>query len=221
MKKRYVFLLILLLNSCGPMDKKFSRKEYKDDLKEIKNTGIPERDIILLEYYLSKADSTKIAKGTTYKELLEMARNEKMKREIGKFIKEDSTKTIIGLQKQKNELVNNIITVSLVSIDLIKTDSADWEFKSSLNIFNKGNKDINAFKGIITFRDIFGETIRKEEFKYDMILKAGVIKSYNYILNYNKKNAADQMLAESEEEKIVFQFEPSKIIFIDGTEMNL
>lgn len=221
MKRLILGLSILLAASCGPLDKKFSSKEYKEDLKAIKDTGVPGRDIVLLNYYISRADTAKIGKGTTYKQLLDSAYNYKMMREIGRFIKEDSIRTLTAVQKKKIDSLNSTVSITFVSIDLVKSEAEEWGFTLLLNIANKSGKDIKAFKGTITFKDVFGETIRKEEFKYDLILKAGGIKSYYYRMYYNKKSSADQVLAETETEKIIFKFEPSVIVFTDGTELNL
>lgn len=217
-----LFLFLFLLVSCGPLDKKYNRNQYKEDLTEIRKTGAPERDILLLDYYIEKVinDSGRFTEGTTYKQILDKALNEKMKRELSEFRKRDSITAANSAVDKKEAQLKKVINVTLVSVALLKADDGSGEFTVLLNIQNNENKAVKAFKGIISFLDPLGEVIKKEEFKYDAVLKAKELKAYYYKMNYNEKIEGDQKLGDMESEKIGFTFNPVKIVFTDQTEFN-
>jgi hypothetical protein len=222
MKKHQLLMLAFLFASCGPLNKQYNKNTFHNDLKEIKETGIPEEDTILLNYYIKNAlvNGKKIDSNATYKQLLEKAKTEKTKREINAFMKEDSIKNASLKEKTKADELKKIISVAFVSVAATTSDQGG-EFTILLNIQNNGAKNIKAFKGIMIFYDLFGAVIKKYELKYNLIVNAKEAKTYYYRTKFNDKIESDVALSEMDEENIHFVFEPVQILFLDGTEMNL
>jgi hypothetical protein len=212
----------MLLVSCGPMNKRYNTKTYKNDIKEIKETGVSDGDTLLLSYYIQRANAKKekIDSNSTYKELLEKARTEKMRREIKAFAYEDSAKATHQQEKARADELKKILSVAFVSVAVLTSD-AESEFTILLNIQNNGTKNIKAFKGTMTFYDLFGAAVKRYELKYDMQVNAKEIKSYYFKTKYNDKSESDIALSEMDEAGIRFVFQPQQILFLDGTEMSL
>lgn len=211
-------VVISFLYACSPMNKKYDRRCYKEDLKEIQSFGTAERDVLLLEYYIEKGDSLKIKnmKNITYGQLLEMAKNDKMRREINSFEKMDSIEAKKNSILVKKNLYKNILTVRMISHTVVKTDDGDGEFIVRLILNNYGEKGIKAFKGNILFTDLLGEVVKKTELKCDEPLESKESRTIYSRIKYNKNNESDRILEEMESEKINLIFEPLKIIFNDG-----
>ncbi len=220
MKKVTLIIICFLLASCGPLNKQYNKSTFQNDLKEIKETGVAEGETLLLNYYIQKAQAEGkiIDLNTTYKQLLEKAKTEKMKREIAAFILEDSIVKNSIQEKAKTNKLKNIINVSFVSIAVLKSDS-NGQFTILLNIKNTGTKNIKAFRGVMTFSDLFGENIKKFELKYNLTLNVRESKSYYFTTNYNDNDKSDVTLNEMDEESIRFVFEPLHIVFTDSSEL--
>lgn len=222
MKKYQLLVFVFFVAACGPMNKQFNKNTLHNDLKEIKETGVAEEDTLLLSYYFKNAQAAglKIDSGATYKQLLETARTEKMKREIKDFIKEDSVNTASNKEKAKAAELSKIVGVAFLSIAVTTTDQ-ESEITILLNIQNNGAKIIKAFKGVMTFYDLFGTVVNKYELKYNLPVNPKEVKAYYFRTKYNDKNEQDAALAALDDDSLRFVFEPQQILFSDGTEMNL
>lgn len=76
-----------------------------------------------------------------------------------------------------------------------------------------------AFKGIIEFRDLFGDLIESDVLKDDDGIKAGASESKDMRIEFNRFNSSDVKLAETKLEKIKTVWRPDTILFADGTSL--
>lgn len=86
---------------------------------------------------------------------------------------------------------------------------------------NHTDKDIAGFKGVLSFKDMFGDTIKDLNLSYDEGVKAKSTAKYEGSMDYNEFMDEDNKLLTTELDKIKFEFIPSVIMFKDGTKVEL
>lgn len=125
-----------------------------------------------------------------------------------------------ALKKQ----MDSVLTTAIVSksgyarykyIDKI----TDIEFQLAFE--NHSDKDIAGLKGIISFKDMFGDTIKNLTLSYDDGVKANSTAKYDGSMDYNEFMAEDTKLLNTDLDKIKFEFTPSVIMFKDGSKIEL
>jgi hypothetical protein len=82
---------------------------------------------------------------------------------------------------------------------------------------NNTKKDIAAFKGVITFKDTFGDKIYSSGLKEDEGIKAGASRNVGLFIKYNQFIDNDVKLKNAELAKSKVEFQPITIIFADGS----
>lgn len=120
--------------------------------------------------------------------------------------------------------MDGILTAAIVS----KSGHARYEYidkitdiEFQLAFENHSDKDIAGFKGIISFKDMFGDPIKNLTLSYDDGVKAKSIAKYEGSTDYNEFMAEDTKLLNTDLDKIKFEFKPSVIMFTDGTKIEL
>jgi hypothetical protein len=218
MKKEIILFISITLVSCGPLDKEYNKTTVQQDLKEIREGGIAETDIMLLDYYIESQSASKgvIQPHTTYKQLLEQAKIYQMRRTITLFKNEDEI-AIKGLkEKERIDSLKKNLAVSLLSKEYLSLDGKE-EFLIKINILNNFPKEIKAIKGILEFNDVFNENIKKIEMKCEQEIKTKQMITYAFRENYNPLLQPDINLLNTDTESIQFNFIPQLILFNDGS----
>lgn len=125
-----------------------------------------------------------------------------------------------SLKKQ----MESVLTAAIVS----KSGYARYQYidkitniEFQLAFENKSNKDIAGFKGLITFKDMFGDTIKKLNLSYDDGVVANSTATYDASIDYNEFIDEDTKLLNTDLDKIKFEFMPSVIMFKDGSKIEL
>lgn len=120
--------------------------------------------------------------------------------------------------------MDGILTAAIVS----KSGHARYEYIDKITDIgfqlafeNHSDKDIAGFKGIISFKDMFGDTIKNLTLSYDDGVKAKSTAKYEGSTDYNEFMAEDTKLLNTDLDKIKFEFKPSVIMFTDGTKIEL
>ncbi len=118
-----------------------------------------------------------------------------------------------------NDIMGKTISATLVSKKIVKGDYRN-QTEIVIGFKNMGDKDINGIKGVIVFKDMFGDDIQKVNISYDDGIKAGKESEYTGYLDINQFDDDDKKLASTERSKIDFSFVPEVIIFSDGTKIS-
>lgn len=84
---------------------------------------------------------------------------------------------------------------------------------------NRGARSIAGVKGTAILRDIFGDTLATKSVSYDKGIPINSVKELRELLGATMVDAHDKKLADTPIEKVKFSFEPSIIIFDDGTKL--
>lgn len=125
-----------------------------------------------------------------------------------------------ALKKQ----MDSVLTVALIS----KSGHARYEYidkitdiNIKLAFQNHSDKDIAGFKGVVSFKDMFGDTIQNVNLSYDDGVKAKSTAKYDASINYNQFMPEDTKLLNTDPSKLQFEFIPSLIMFRDGSKIEL
>lgn len=84
---------------------------------------------------------------------------------------------------------------------------------------NHTGKDIRGFKGVTVFKDLFGDVILKVSLKEDAPLKAGAKRNVSRMIDFNQFTDGDTKLRSTEMDNLRMDWEPSVILFTDGTSL--
>ena len=139
--------------------------------------------------------------------------------------KEALRKELIQKNFEAVKVMNEALTVSLDRVKFIKSD---WQsgiysdyFQLRLGLKNNTEKNISGVKGVITFRDIFGEEIKSIRLSDDDGVKANSVRTYKGTIPYNQFIDDDKKLRATDISKITFEWAPIIYLFEDGTSMEL
>jgi hypothetical protein len=122
---------------------------------------------------------------------------------------------------EKLHLMSEALTVSLTRLEVEGRvgDSFGQFIFMHLALQNRGAKPIAGVKGVAIFRDMFGDTLATWHVSYDKGVPANGTKQLRQLVGSTKVDARDLRLAQTPIEKVTFSFEPSIIIFDDGTKL--
>lgn len=147
-----------------------------------------------------------------------------------KFIAEQQAKTDTEKQASEKEATqrqaladefSKIIEVRLIDVSLHQASFRDNDVQDYLSytmeIKNKGIKDVTGLKGTMTVRDIFGDVIATRGMKSDSKIAAGATARSTLTRSYSKFDSDDRKEAGIDASKAKTEFSPSLVLFADGT----
>ena len=121
--------------------------------------------------------------------------------------------------------LRDAVTVALVHKGFQPADIEDGQFQAKIAITlafqNKTAKPVLGIKGTAIFSDIFGDVIQRLNVAYDHTIPAGASQTWDGAADYNEFDSDDVKLRQTPMEKLHFTFEPSMVLFADGTKLAL
>jgi hypothetical protein len=87
----------------------------------------------------------------------------------------------------------------------------------ALTFWNKTDKDIRGFEGIITYSDIFDNEIESLKLSYDQALPAHHVVTIEKAVDYNQFIESRAKLYEIEEKNLKYSWKVTTILYEDGT----
>jgi hypothetical protein len=197
------------------LDKKYSEKTAKEDMADIK----------------SKLDSTelKMLAGSMFRLMLQEKNLEEMtyaeiladgKKWQAEQDKLEAEQKILA-EKAKAEEENRLLRLSkaiIVSCYDKGYDEYDYDkyITYKFAIHNKSDRMVRAFKGSITFTNLFGDEIKSLSLVYDQPIEAGKEATYNATTDYNQFMDDDKLLRNKDLKDLKVLWLPEKIIFENG-----
>ncbi|MBL4745873.1 MAG: hypothetical protein JKY08_05855 [Flavobacteriaceae bacterium] len=213
MKKSLIFtLLCALIVSCStPLDKKYNEDNFASDAKEIKESGnLSNDDALMMAGWIMKAKfSGENLEGKTYKEIITEAKDYKKEQEaLAVKVKLE--------EEEKRQRLSSVLTVAMYNKGY-EEHSYQKYLTYSFAFENKSDKDIRAFKGVISIQDLFDSEIKSISLTIDDPIKAGGVFKNTYTTNYNQFSDKDSRLKGKDMDDLKVVWTPEKIIFIDGS----
>jgi hypothetical protein len=237
--KRYIFILTVLifLSACGnPTDIRFGVNPVEDLRKnEEVLKKLPAEDFSLLASYINFAEANKgkgqghPATGKSVGETLQEAKSWQEAQSAAAAIErkrqEEESVRVAKLEaerKFRRDKVAGIVQISFVKRTVVPANPggnpAEPMVVLEYDIENKGGKAISALKGRGVYRDLSGKTIIDYPFQTQKTVPVGahirIIQSYRIVPE--GRDIAN--LANAEEGKFSFTFEP-EVLILDGGEI--
>lgn len=228
MRNSVIFLLLalLLIKCTSPLDKKYNKISFHNDLKKIAKM-FPDVDTSLLSMMyqcpILYFDGSVIPNKSYRQVLLEGKRNydKKLKAEEEKQKEEEEKQNALKAKKLQESVLVKVLYKGFGEFEYQKYLTYKFE------ISNKSNKDIRAVKGTIKFNNLFGDNIRgglisTMNFVYDeKIILAGKKVIWNAQSVYNPYpnilTGDDVTLRNKDLKDIKVEWKAEKIIFTDST----
>jgi hypothetical protein len=112
------------------------------------------------------------------------------------------------------------LTVAVTQLKFVDGEYQDY-IRVVIGFHNKTEKAMAGAKGALHFKDMFGETIKRVSLSYDEGIPAGGTKTWTGTLEYNRFNASDKKLANTDLARLTTEWEPAIYVFDDGTRMEM
>ena len=132
------------------------------------------------------------------------------------------------LEKERLETLsklNDALTVSVLSLTFRNSDfnSSRYsdDFVIKIGFENHTDKDLVGVKGVVIFKDIFGDVIKKVGLSNDDDIKAHKTHTWVGTLDYNQFMDPDNKLRTTSFDKLKIEWEPEVYIFSDGSQMRM
>jgi hypothetical protein len=119
---------------------------------------------------------------------------------------------------RKLELMSQALSTTLIGLEVKQGAFMGSLVYMHIAFQNRGAKPIAGVKGIAIFRNMFGDTLVTETVSYDKGIASNEVRQWRQIAAAGL-DPGERRLAETPIEKIKFSFEPSIIIFEDGTKL--
>ena len=215
MKSRLIIptlFFLLIFSSCNTaMDKTYSSTTYVNDIAAIRESNeVPEEDVELLTKYIAL---NKIAgnslEGRTYKDILEQVKSIKQ-------TNNDKNEQEQMAKEAMRDRMSAYLSVSLSGKDFIKINNKDC-FNYTVAFRNLSTKNIKMVVGGISLNDLLDREIKNIEIILDEQLHAGETLKEVYTVSYANSNENDKRIRSKELVDLRIVWNPSKIIFEDGT----
>jgi hypothetical protein len=116
--------------------------------------------------------------------------------------------------------MRSVITPAVTSLKYVKNKSAEgWELGTTYK--NNGSLKVTGIEGTLVIGDGHGIELKRSTVQSEMAIEPGALQAKVWNLEYNSKNAADQILKKADATKLVFSWYPSTYRFADGSELSL
>ncbi|HEY6210016.1 MAG TPA: hypothetical protein VIW28_13215 [Gemmatimonadales bacterium] len=122
--------------------------------------------------------------------------------------------------------LDSLLAVTVVNKSYLPKDPDAERYQDYISLTfayrNRGTKAIRAFEGDVTFLDAFGDTIYSAHLKVDEPIPPGRVRQEpDRIIKYNPLRVAHQRLRNTALSKMKVVWQPSEVIFADGTRLSL
>ena len=226
-----------LLLACGPREPNVKEilitEENSEDLfEEIKDTRqLSVEEVGLLQAHVLRSAivgaGASLPVGKTVGELIErerqlqaddeLARAEEAKR---KAQEEERRAEAAAAAEEQREGMREAAMVTVYEKGFYDGRVQD-AITIKLSFENSGDRDVRAFKGVVVFKDVFGDVISRVSLKEDEGLAAGKTIRRSRSIDYNQFDDADTALRATDLEDMSVEWEPDTIIFADGEELRV
>lgn len=204
-------IAIVFITCTSPLDKKYNEDSFETDAKEIKESGnLSEEDALIMAGWIMRSKlKGENLEGKTYNEIIKEAKDYKKEQELL------AEKTKLE-EEEKRQRLGQTLIVAMYDKGFEKYDYQEY-LTYSFAFENKSEKDIRAFKGSISIRDLFDTEIKSISLTIDDPILSGKTFKGTYTTDYNQFIDEDTRLKNKDMNDLKIIWTPEKIIFSDGT----
>lgn len=112
---------------------------------------------------------------------------------------------------------------TLLQVKFVPSDFEVHRIEDQISIkiafTNTSGKPISGIKGVAIFTDMFGDVIMRSGLTTDDTIQDGKTLEWDGSIRYNQFEKSHVALRTADPDKIKFDFEPSMVVFTDGTNL--
>lgn len=237
---RLLFSALLVLCSCKNAQDVFVPTDVKswDSNQDFQTAmrALSEEDKKLMAAYgiRMQADGAGVLPGTTIADALKSQRewtanttkSEQDKQAQEKKLEDDRKALAAKAEADraaKTKEMNEAVTVAVTRMEFLPKNFQEDRFSDMIlvNIAfdNKTEKAITGIKGVIVFKDIFGDLIKNINLSYDEGVKARSTATWDGTIKLNQFDGDDQKLAQTPMDKLKIEWKPEVYLFADGASL--
>ncbi len=121
--------------------------------------------------------------------------------------------------------MNSALTTSLLKFAYVPADINSQQYSDFFEVqiaFKNNTQDkIIGVRGVVVFKDVFGETIKSINLSNDGDIQAGDTVIYNGTMDYNQFMDADKKLRNTDKSKLIFEWIPDIYLFDGGKKLEM
>ena len=219
MKKSLLFIAIIgLLWSCSSvLDEKYTQNPSDEVVEQIKEKLTPDEMEIFAESVVRLHFSDENLQEMTYGEILEKGKEWEAEQEKIKIEEEEEEEKAIQEETERIEKLSKFVKVNC-SEKYFEEYEGEYYLTYILDIQNNSDQAIKAFKGDVVFTDLYDEVLTILELEYeDGVINSGEEVIYEFSTGYDEYDDDDVKIGNKELENLKVSWEPSAIIFKDGS----
>jgi hypothetical protein len=209
-----VLLTTALLSCSSPLEKKYSKETFQNDIAEvIKKESLDSTSrLVLMGIPIANAFGGGAQfEGKTYREIIDEAKK-----------KEAEAKALA--EKAAKEEADRIARLSeALAVAVFDKGFYEADYQSYITVKfvfdNKTAKEIRALTGVVVFTDLFDKEIKSISVTYDQAIAAKKNRKWDAQIEYNRYKDSDQLLASKKLADLKVQWKPEKILFSDGSSL--
>ncbi|WP_429023793.1 hypothetical protein [Aeromonas allosaccharophila] len=136
----------------------------------------------------------------------------------------------LAAEVQKKQLeslkeMNGALTTSLLKFAYVpaNTDAQQYSdfFEVQIAFKNNTQDKIIGVRGVVVFKDVFGDTIKSINLSNDGDIQAGATVIYNGTMDYNQFMDDDKKLRNTDKSKLIFEWIPDTYLFDGGKRLEM
>lgn len=136
----------------------------------------------------------------------------------------------LAAEVQKKQLeslkeMNSALTTSLLKFAYVPADISKQQYSDSFEVqiaFKNNTQDkVIGVRGVVVFKDVFGETIKRINLSNDRDIQAGATVIYDGTMDYNQFMDEDIKLRNTDKSKLIFEWIPDIYLFDGGKKLEM
>lgn len=229
-----ILFLTVILSACSSVKNTVVREDNVQEVMETlgKSDALTEEEFALVGLYALRAEmggkfgvDTKDMYPATVKEIIERQRAFIAAKEEEERIAQEQRELAEKKKREQAATIRATVPAMITEISFIESNFRQKrysdELRFAIEIKNSGAKQISGVQGSFVFRDSFGDSVAKLSFKSEMDIPPG--REYHGVLSkdYNQFIESDKALRSFDLSRGTVVWEPSHIVFADGTSIKL
>jgi hypothetical protein len=223
-----ISLMLLTLTACSDPRKEVlptdlsgeSLNKFGEKIKDL-----PEDDKKLLAGYMMRAEMSKtfgnekVPVGITVQQAIDNQKSWVAKNEAEEKAQKAKAEKMKAEADAKKQEAKNALAVTVYDKQIIQGDF-DKSIVLRIDFQNKTNKTITAVKGIINFKDKFGDPVNSMNFsETNLVIAPHQSEKRDLGRHLNEFMNDDKVFADTSLNDLTYEFIPDQILFDDGSKI--
>jgi hypothetical protein len=219
MKKSILLFVVILLIACsGPLSRKYNPETVLQDIVDL-NKAVDSTDMLIIGGELIRQQETGLA-GKTYGQILEAGKKYEAEQDrLAKEQRELEEKARLEAEQRMNEM-RNAVSVALFDKGFAEGDFEEY-IRLDYQVINTSGRDIAGLLWELSLIDVLDNELGKYELEMTDPIKAGETINITRYYHYNSFRNEDIKVVGTDLKNLKKYYNPQKIVFADGSKIEL